>query len=145
MEGKHDHPFRVFVANTWNHQGRHVPQKCSMEPCWKGLISQGYKESLTRPVTHHLHGHSSPKTKMINGIMLVVFPYPFVQVSLWRCNLETTDWIVVPGAWVPNPPNADSCMPVAFWGLAFGKVKALLHKPMHQHLLVGDPLVGGTP
>ena len=67
---------------------------------------------------------NSPKTKMINGIMLVVFPYPFAQVSLWRCNLETTDRIVVPGAWVPNPPNADGCTPVAFWGLGFGKVKA---------------------
>ena len=83
---------------------------------------------------------NSPKTKMINGIMLVVFPYPFVQVFLWRCNLETTDGIVVPGAWVPNPPNADGCTPVAFWGLGFGKVKALLRKPRHQHLLVGDPL-----
>ena len=83
---------------------------------------------------------NSPKTKMINGIMLVVFPYPFVQVSLWRCNLETTDWIVVPGAWVPNPPNADGCTPAAFWGLGFGKVKALVRKPRHQHLLVGDPL-----
>ena len=49
---------------------------------------------------------NSPKTKMINGIMLVVFPCPFVQVSLRRCHLEMTDWIVVPGAWVPNPPNA---------------------------------------
>ena len=83
---------------------------------------------------------NSPKTKMSNGIMLVVFPYPFVQVSLWRCNLETTDWIVVPGAWVPNPPNADGRTPVAFWGLRFGKFKALLCKPRHQHLLVGDPL-----
>ena len=83
---------------------------------------------------------NSPKTKTINGIMLVVFPFPFVQVSLWRCNLETTDWIVVPGAWVPNPPNADGCTPVAFWGLGFGKLKALLRKPRHQHLLVGDPL-----
>ena len=83
---------------------------------------------------------NSPKTKMINGILLVVFPFPFVQVSLWRCNLETTDWIVVPGAWVPNPPNTNGCTPVAFWGLGFGKVKALLRKPRHQHLLVGDPL-----
>ena len=82
---------------------------------------------------------NSPETKMINGIMLAVFPCPFVQVSLWRCNLETTDWIVVPGAWVQNPPNADGCTPVAFWRLGFGKVKALLHKPRHQHLLVGDP------
>ena len=71
--------------------------------------------------------------------MLVVFPYPIVQVSLWRCNLETTDWIVVPGAWVPNPPNADGCRE-AFWGFGYGKVKALLRKPRHQHLLVGDPL-----
>ena len=78
---------------------------------------------------------NSPKTKMINGIMLVVFPCPFVQVSIRRCHLEMTDWIVVPGAWVPNRPNADG-----FWGLGFGKVKALLHKPRHQHLLVGDPL-----
>ena len=83
---------------------------------------------------------NSPKTKIINGIMLMVFPCPFVHVSLWRCNLETTDWIVVPGAWVPNPLNADGCTPVAFWGLGFGKVKALLRKPRHQHLLVGDPL-----
>ena len=83
---------------------------------------------------------NSPKTKMINGIMLVVFPYPFVQVSLWRLSLDTTDWIVVPGAWVPNPPNADGCTPVAFSGLGFGKVKALFRKPRHQHLLVGDPL-----
>ena len=59
---------------------------------------------------------------------------------LFEDNLETTDWIVVHGAWVPNPPNADGCMPVAFWGLGFGNVKALLHKPRHQHLLVGDPL-----
>ena len=101
-------------------------------------------ESRSLPTTSQLHLFSgllnSPKTKMINGIMLVVFPFPFVQVSLWRCNLETTDWIVVPGAWVPNPPNADGCTPVAFWGLGFGKVKALLRKPRHQRLLVGDPL-----
>ena len=71
---------------------------------------------------------------------LVVFPCPFVQVSLRRCHLEMTDWIVVPGAWVGNPRNADDCTPVAFWGLGFGKVKALLRKPRHQHLLVGDPL-----
>ena len=79
--------------------------------------------------------------------MLVVFTFLFVQVSLWRCNLETTDWIVVPGAWVPNPPNADGCTAVAFWGLGFGKVKALLRKPRHQHLLVRDPLnsVGWWP
>ena len=83
---------------------------------------------------------NSPKTQMINGIMLVVFPCSFVYVSLWRCNLETTDWIVVPGAWVPDPPNADGCTPVAFRGLGFGKVKALLRKPRHQHLFVGDPL-----
>ena len=83
---------------------------------------------------------NSSKTKIINGIMLVVFPCPFVHASLWRCNLETTDWIVVPGAWVPNPPNADGCTPVAFWGFGFGKVKALLRKPRHQHLWVGDPL-----
>ena len=51
----------------------------------------------------------------------------------------TTHWSVVPGAWVRNPPNADGCTPVAFWGLGFGKVKALLRKP-RQHLLVGDPL-----
>ena len=34
---------------------------------------------------------NSPKTKMINGIMLVVFPCPFVQVALRRCHLEMTD------------------------------------------------------
>ena len=54
----------------------------------------------------------------------LIFPCPFVQASLWRCNLETTDWIGVPRAWVPNPPNGDGCTPVAFWGLGFGKVKA---------------------
>ena len=48
---------------------------------------------------------NSPKTKVINGIMLVVLPQPFLQVSLWRCNLKRIDWLVVPGAWVPNPPN----------------------------------------
>ena len=42
--------------------------------------------------------------------------------------------------WVPNPPNADSFRPLAFWGLGFGKVKAPLRKPRHQHLLVRDPL-----
>ena len=94
---------------------------------------------VSRP--KHLTGLlNSPKTKMINGIMMVVFPCPFVQVSLRRYHLEMTDWIIVPGALVPNPPNADSCTPVAFWGLGFGKVKALLRKPMHQYLLVGDPL-----
>ena len=70
-----------------------------------------------------IHPCHSPKTKMINGIMLVVFPFPLAQVSLWRCNLETTDWIVVPGAWVPNPPNADFCTPVAFWGLGLERLK----------------------
>ena len=53
----------------------------------------------------------------------------------WRCNLETTDWSVVPGTWVPNPPNADGCTPVAFWGLGFGKVKALL-PTAHWHPLI---------
>ena len=33
-------------------------------------------------------------------------------------------------------PNADGCTPVAFWGLGFGKVKALWRKPRHQHLLL---------
>ena len=47
---------------------------------------------------------NSPKTKVINGIMLLVLPQPFLQVS-WRCNLKRIDWLVVPGAWVPNPPN----------------------------------------
>ena len=41
---------------------------------------------------------------------------------------------------VPNPPNADGRTPVAFWGLAFGQLKAFWPNPSHQHLLVGDPL-----
>ena len=40
---------------------------------------------------------NAPKTKMINGIMLVVLPQPFLQVSLWRCKLKRIDWLVVPG------------------------------------------------
>ena len=58
---------------------------------------------------------NSPKTKMINGIMLVVLPQPFLQVFLWRCN-----WLVVPGAAVRN----DGRMPISFWGLGFGQLKA---------------------
>ena len=84
---------------------------------------------------------ASPKTRWRNLLLgSIRAAKSFVQVSVWRCNLETTDWIVVPGAWVPNPPNADGCTPVAFWGLGFGKIKALLRKPRQQHLLVGDPL-----
>ena len=105
---------------------------------FEGILccTSGFKPNLM----HQTGLLNSPKTKMINGIMLAVFPCPFVQASLWRCNLEATDWIVLPGAWVPNPPNADGCTPVAFWGSRFGKIKALLRKQRHQHLLVGDPL-----
>ena len=101
----------------------HTSTTVTLAKCWAGPFSEKTAGLL-----------NSPKTKIINGIMLVIFPCPFVHVSLWRCNLETTDWIV------PNPPNADGCTPVAFWGLGFGKVKALLRKPRHEHLLVGDPL-----
>ena len=62
-----------------------------------------------------------------------------MHVSLWRCNLETTDWIVVPSAWVPNPPNADGCTPVAFWWLGFGKVKALLRNQNPSHKITSKP------
>ena len=100
----------------------------------KGTFGEAPKDStiqrLTKQPAVFAGRLNSPKTKMINGIMLVVFPRPFVQASLWRCNLETTDRIVVPGAWVPN-----GCTAVAFWGLGFGKFKALLRKPGHQHLL----------
>ena len=58
---------------------------------------------------------NSPKTKMINGIMLVVLPQAFLQVFLWRCN-----WLVVPGAAVRN----DGRTPISFWGLGFGQLKA---------------------
>ena len=63
---------------------------------------------------------NSPKTKMINGIMLVVLPQTFLQVSLWRCNLKGIDWLVVPGAWVPNPPkcrrpDANGILRVRIW------------------------------
>ena len=88
---------------------------------------------------------NSPKTKMINGIRLVVVPYPFVQVSLWRCNLETADWIVVPGAWVPNPQNADGCTPVAFWGLGFGKVKEASTSLGLGPLKLGRLIANGSP
>ena len=101
----------------------HTSTTVTLAKCWAGPFSEKTAGLL-----------NSPKTKIINGIMLVIFPCPFVHVSLWRCNLETTDWIV------PNPPNADGRTPVAFWGLGFGKVKALLRKPRHEHLLVGDPL-----
>ena len=66
-----------------------------------------------------------------------------VQVSLRRCHLEMTDWIVVPGAWVPNPPNADGCTPVAFWGLGFGKVKALFAQAKASTSLGWGPLKFG--
>ena len=105
---------------------------------WKTL--KALKGSISNFPTTNSGLLDSPKTQEINGIMLVVFPCSFVSVSLWRCNLETTDWTVVPGAWVPDPPNADGCTPVAFRGLGFGKVKALLRKPRHQHLYVGDRL-----
>ena len=81
----------------------------------------------------------SPKTQMINGIMLVILPQPFLQVSLWRCNLKGIDWLVVPGAWVPNPPNADGRTPMAFRWLGFGQLKAFWPNPRHQHLLGRDP------
>ena len=130
-----------FPRQTWTN---HLENK---DAVWKGLCLSLHSSQNANVATCTLIELStttgllnSPKTKMINGIMLVVFPCSFVQVSLRRCHLEMTDWIVVPGAWVPNPPNADGCTPVAFWGLGFGKAKALLRKPRHQHLLVGDPL-----
>ena len=49
---------------------------------------------------------NSPKTKMINGITLVAFPYLFLQVSLWRCNLETTDWIASQAFPLFEPQNS---------------------------------------
>ena len=54
-------------------------------------------------IIHHRGCQIHQKTKMINGIMLVVLPQTFLQVSLWRCNFKGIDWLVVPGAWVANP------------------------------------------
>ena len=78
-------------------------------------------------------GLPNSPTKMISGIMLVVFPQPFVQISLWRCNLKRIDWLAVPGGWVPNPPNADG-------GSGFGQLKAFWPNPRDQHLLGRNPL-----
>ena len=140
-------PKFLSLCNLWVLQscGHMYSNLCCM---WR-KPKLNIKSNDLRPGDARSHWHQShdcfraakfTKNKMINGIMLMVIPCPFVQVSLRRCHLEMTDWIVVPGAWVPNPRNADGCTPVAFWGLGFGKVKALLRKPRHQHLLVGDPL-----
>ena len=74
----------------------------------------------------------SPKTKSINGILVVGFPHPNAQVSFWRCNLHMNRYVVVPGACrVPNPPNP----PVVFWDLKINSSTWLGQEPLKRRVL----------